>query len=304
MACVRRRRHRWVLDYYDQRGKRHCQFMPKGTSKKKANEELGEIEKKVRHGVWVSVRDLPYFNEFADTWLASKQPNIRHSTHEQYRGHVEKHLKPYFEGFKVNHVNFDAIEKFKKHCLEKHTALFERALNRFERKPWFDELKILVKEERDGISAEDQAKYEEAKAKVAALPEEERIRFGSAMERVRKFARPIATATLRKILITLGSILTHAVRIRYIDFNPAREIEKPKGNGLKREQEEMIILKPKEILALLDNTKTPKDKVLFMTAVMTGMREGELLGAKWDDVDWLNSDLGKPLVLPVRLEKV
>jgi integrase len=289
MACVTRRRDRWVLDYYDQKGKRHCQFLPTGTTKKAANEKLGEIEKKIRQGTWVSARELPCFNEFADTWLASKEANIRCSTYQQYKGHIEKHLKPYFEGFKINHVNFDAIEQFKIHCLEKHTALFERALDRFKRNPWFEELKILVNGKTDSTYPEIQARYEEARAKVAELSEEERRCIESAIERINKFARPIATATLRKILITLGAILTHAVR--YIDFNPAREVEKPKGKGLKKEQEEMIILKPKEIRLLFDNAATQKDRVLFMTAVLTGMREGELVGLKWEDIDWVNSQI-------------
>ena len=291
MACVTRRRDRWVLDYYDQKGKRHCLFMPKGVSKRKANEKLGEIEKKVRQGTWVSVKELPYFNEFADTWLASKQVSLRDSTYEQYRGHIEKHLKPYFEGFKINHVNFDAIEQFKKYCLEKHTALFETVLNRFKRQPWFEELKTLVRRETDGINPEDQAKLEEAKGKVAGLSEKEQKRFEAAIDQVNNYARPIATATLRKILITLGSILTHAVRMRYIDFNPAREVEKPKGKGLKNEQGEMVILKPEEIRVLLDNTTTQKERVFFMTAVLTGARQGELLGLQWGDLDSLNSQI-------------
>jgi len=291
MACVTRRRDRWVLDFYDQRGKRHCLFMPKGTSKRKANEKLGEVEKKVRHGTWISVKELPYFNEFADTWLTSKQASLRHSTHEQYKGHIEKHLKPYFEGFKINHVNFDAIEQFKKHCLEKHTALFERALNRFGRRSWFEELKVLIKEDRGVIDPEDQDRKGEARAKINQLPEEERKRFESAIERVRNFARPIATATLRKILITLGSILSHAVRMRYIDFNPAREIEKPKGRGLKKEQGEMVILGPEEIRALLNGAATPKDHALLMTAILTGARQGEILGLQWGDIDYLNSQI-------------
>ena len=31
--------------------------------------------------------------------------------------------------------------------------------------------------------------------------------------------------------------------------------------------------------------------MLFMTAVLTGAREGELIGLQWGDVDWLNSQL-------------
>jgi integrase len=53
----------------------------------------------------------------------------------------------------------------------------------------------------------------------------------------------------------------------------------------------MIILKPQGIRTLLDKAATQKDKTLFMTAVLTGAREGELIGLQWGDVDWLNSQL-------------
>jgi len=219
MACIRKRRYRWVIDFYDQEGKRHWLTMPGGSTRNEANERLGEMEKKIRQGVYTPVKELPYFSEVADSYLTSKQANIRHSTHEQYKGHVKNHLKPYFEKVKINHINFDAIEKFKQHSL----------------------------------------------------------------------AKGVSPTTLCKILITLGAVLTHAVRMHFMDFNPAREVERPKGNSLHGEKDEMIILKPGEIRALLDASLTQKDRVLFMTAVFTGERKGELLGSQWGDVDWPNS---------------
>ncbi len=53
----------------------------------------------------------------------------------------------------------------------------------------------------------------------------------------------------------------------------------------------MVILKPAEIRALFNASTTQREKVLFMTAVMTGAREGEILGLQWEDIDWLNSQL-------------
>jgi len=53
----------------------------------------------------------------------------------------------------------------------------------------------------------------------------------------------------------------------------------------------MIILKRHEIRVLFGKAATPKDKLLFKTAVLTGAREGELIGLQWGDVDWLNSQL-------------
>ena len=218
MACVRFRRGRWVIDFYDQDGKRRWHTMPKGSTRKDANIKKGELEKKTRQGTYRPVKALPSFSTVADYWLASKEPNIRHSTYEQYKGHLENHLKPYFEGVKINHINFEAVEKFKKDSLKKGTT----------------------------------------------------------------------PPTLRKILINLGAMLTYAVRMRYIDFNPAREIEKPTGKSEHKKDEEMVVLQPREIRALLYNAGTQKDRMLFMCAALTGMREGELFGLQWQDIDWFN----------------
>jgi hypothetical protein len=47
MACVRKRRDRWVLDFYDQDYVRRWQTMPEGSTKKRAKEKLKEIEEQV-----------------------------------------------------------------------------------------------------------------------------------------------------------------------------------------------------------------------------------------------------------------
>jgi len=218
MACVRYRRNRWVIDFYDQEGIRRWHTMPKGSTKKDANIKKGELEKKVRQGAYTPQKEMPLFAEVADSWLASKEPNIRHTTYDQYKGHVENHLKPYLGKSKINLVNFDAIEKFKA----------------------------------------------------------ERLKNG------------VTPPTLHKVLTTLGAILKYAVRMRYIDYNPAREIEKPKGKSVYGEKDELVVLTPEDIRELLEAAGDQKDRILFMTAVLTGMREGELLGLQWGDIDWAN----------------
>ena len=37
--------------------------------------------------------------------------------------------------------------------------------------------------------------------------------------------------TINKILVTLGQIMAYAVRHGYIDYNPVRDAERPRGNG-------------------------------------------------------------------------
>jgi len=113
-----------------------------------------------------------------------------------------------------------------------------------------------------------------------------RINF-DAIERFIAFCnqKGVIAPTLKKFLVTLEQILKYATRKRYIDHNPIREIERPKDQ---REKKEIDFLRPDEIRALLENTPDQKYRTLFLLAVMTGMRQGELLGLKWTDIDWFN----------------
>jgi len=97
-------------------------------------------------------------------------------------------------------------------------------------------------------------------------------------------------STLRKILVTVGQIMGYAVRHKYIDYNPVREAERPRDQGNEKEQK-IGILKPKEIKSFIDSLESQKYKTLFKLAIMSGARQGELLGLKWSDVDWKNSQI-------------
>ena len=82
------------------------------------------------------------------------------------------------------------------------------------------------------------------------------------------------------------------MRHMYIDHNPVRDAERPRGQGEDDGEDKLIqILIPSEINRLIDAEKDPKYKILFMLAIMSGARQGELLGLKWTDVDWFNNQI-------------
>jgi integrase len=222
VACIRERRNRLVIDFYDQHGKRRWKTLKKGTTQRDARKVLREIEESIEKGSYLAPTDVPAFSRVADAWLKIKKPNIRHSTYKQYAGHVENHLKPYFGNTPINRVNnYDSVERYVKHCQD------------------------------EGMS----------------------------------------TAMLKKTLVTLGGIFTYACRKRYIAYNPVRDIEKPKGRSTTEEAKDITILTPEQIRALIDAAPDLKSKTLFMTAIGTGMRQGELLGSEWDDLDWVSGQI-------------
>ncbi len=96
-------------------------------------------------------------------------------------------------------------------------------------------------------------------------------------------------ATLKKALMLLGQIMAYSVRHRYRNDNPVREVPRPKGIG--QEEEPLRILTPEEIQKLLDAEKSLKYQTIYRVAVLTGMRQGEILGLKWPDLDLKNGQV-------------
>lgn len=105
-----------------------------------------------------------------------------------------------------------------------------------------------------------------------------------------KQANGVHLGTLRKIITTANQILQYSVRHKYIDHNPVRDVERPRDRG-EVEKPHIRVLSPSEIGALLDATERMKYHTLCMLAVMSGAREGELLGLKWSDIDWENNQI-------------
>lgn len=105
-----------------------------------------------------------------------------------------------------------------------------------------------------------------------------------------KQAAGVHLLTLRKILVSLGQIMAYAVRHRYIDYNPVRDAERPRGQGGKKKKTIQILL-PDDIKAFLGAVNGQKYETFFKLAIMSGARQGELIGLKWSDVDWQNNQI-------------
>lgn len=191
---------------------------------KKAKEEMREIEDQVRRRVFLPDQKIPLFKSVAQDWLEYKKPNVRFSSWDGYRGHVDHHFDD-FNDLKINRISTAAVEKFIR-------------------------------------------KKQEAETNIS---------------------------TLRRIVVTLNQIFQYAVRHGYIEHNPARDAERPKKPAHLTEDTEdsrdMQILPPAQISAFFDAVSNPKYKTLFMLGILGGLRQGEILGAKWSDIDWENNQI-------------
>ena len=224
MACVTKKKGRWAVDFYDQHGKRRLKTLPKDATKAEARKLLREIEQEVEQRKWMPTKSIPTFPEVAQEWLEYKKPNVRFSSWDGYRGHVDHHFHD-FNGLKINRITTASVEKFIRKKQEAGTHI----------------------------------------------------------------------GTLRKIIVTLNQIVKYAVRHNYLAHNPVRDAERPKRSQHVDEKQkthaDFKILTPSQITALFDAVSNPKYKTLFMLAVMGGLRQGELLGSKWSDLDLQNNQI-------------
>lgn len=78
----------------------------------------------------------------------------------------------------------------------------------------------------------------------------------------------------------LGKALEDAARRRLIARNPAHDVDRPKPRNA-----EMRTWSADELRAFLAATAGDRWHTLWVMAATTGMRRGELLGLRWDDVD-------------------
>ncbi len=78
----------------------------------------------------------------------------------------------------------------------------------------------------------------------------------------------------------LHRALEQAVRWSLIARNPAQGATRPRP-----EKAEMQVLSPDEATGFLRDTTARPNHALYVLAITTGMRQGELLGLRWSDVD-------------------
>jgi integrase len=89
----------------------------------------------------------------------------------------------------------------------------------------------------------------------------------------------LAPATIDAALTPLRSLYRRAVARGEAQINPTRGIEKPAVRSAPKR-----IASPTEAAALLDALPA-EDRPLWATAFYTGLRRGELIALRWDDVD-------------------
>lgn len=97
----------------------------------------------------------------------------------------------------------------------------------------------------------------------------------------------LAPKTVQNHLAFLHGVFAHAVKRGWARANPVATLDRPPTRGA---DPDIRFLDDGELEALVravpDDALGGVERVLYLAAAMTGLRRGELLALRWQDVDW------------------
>ena len=100
--------------------------------------------------------------------------------------------------------------------------------------------------------------------------------------------------TVRNVMGTVHSLFELARRQKVVRTNPCQIIDLPKidaGDATIRfldqsELEALLRAAPSKTRPAVEHNSWRVERVMYLAAAMTGMRQGELLALRWGDIDW------------------
>jgi len=269
MATVVKRRGKWTLDYRDQHGKRHWQATD--LTKREANDLLTQKLQEIGRGDYQAPRQEKTFDELIKAFTtATLSVNLRDTTRKDYEGRLNLHLSgaAEFSGIKLRAITPQMVERFRSRLLDQ------------------------LAQNAAGKTRKIEAELKAAQENQAKPPKPDTVlELERRLEKARILTAIAGRRTVNKCLILLGSMFRYAVDNDWMVKNPAARVAKLKDNaGTGNEPIEDNILRPDEIKKLLEafevsDSQEGRFRVIIKTAILTGLRQGELLGLRWGDID-------------------
>ncbi|MEZ5155317.1 MAG: site-specific integrase [Solirubrobacterales bacterium] len=104
---------------------------------------------------------------------------------------------------------------------------------------------------------------------------------------VAKRREGLATKTITNHLVFLHGLLAFAVKRGWAQSNPVDAVDRPRADGGDPDIRYLTLAEVEALLrAVGEGRFAATDRAIYLTAAMTGLRQGELLALRWGDVDW------------------
>jgi integrase len=91
----------------------------------------------------------------------------------------------------------------------------------------------------------------------------------------------LSDSTVQRIYNIVVSAFNYAIKNGLLKVNPAKKIDRPKV-----EKKKLNIWSPQEVQLFLNGFKQSRHYIVFFLALHTGMRQGEILGLTWSNVNF------------------
>lgn len=93
----------------------------------------------------------------------------------------------------------------------------------------------------------------------------------------------LSSNTVKKVIDMLKVVFKKAVSLKLVKENPVLDVTLPKRNNL-----EMKAWETEQIECFIQHSKKHRYYTVYLIALLTGMRKGEILGLRWKDIDFEN----------------
>ena len=258
---------RWRASYVGSDGRRHYLH---GATKAEAREKLAAALRDKAAGLHVAGPSQTVA-EFLDAWLRHKRPNVAPRTAERYAGLIAQHIVP-----AIGHLQLRRL-------MPQHIADLYLSLARGETDAKAQPQVGTV--QGRGGSADSPAARSDMPMRGRSRDRHPNgvlmARGASGLRAAGRGSRAgLSPSTIGQVHAILHGSLDQAVRWHAIARNPAAAVKAPRPV-----RREMRFLDTSQVRTMLAAAAGDPLEPLYVTAVYSGLRLGELLGLRWSDVD-------------------
>lgn len=220
------------------------------STRREAEAALTEALSSLQKGTYIPPTKMTVRDYLTDEWLPAVKATVKPSTYISYEMHVYRHINPVLGPSLLQRLSAGAINGF------------------------YSKLRT---EPRKPVQQSRQKQPKSSKATTRDKSEKEEL----------ETPPPLSPLTVRRIHATLRKALGDAVKWGRIPRNPAVAADPPKIKA--GDRKEMKTWTARELQAFLQSVKGTRLYPLWLVLATTGMRRGEALGLRWEDVDMQNA---------------
>lgn len=260
------------------------------SARKKAESFAANFEKACKEGTATDTRQR--FQEYCEYVIDLKESTgVKHSTIVRYRELTQRiypeigHIK--LKGLRVDHLNtlYTSLSKMEIKT-ERATASVDLAA--------FLKGKALTRAalaEKSGVSLH--SVYDACKGKAIGIAQAKAIAkaLNHSVDKlfiITTNGRTLSAKTVIEYHRLISTVLAQAEKKMLVPFNMASRATLPKA-----EKKEPNYFQPEQVAAIRDalDTEPIKWRMITHLFLITGARRGEIIGLKWDKVDFINSKI-------------